>query len=213
MIAEINKNDIINYCETNSNRESDLGNELIKYTYDNEPAPQMISGIQVANILKSFIIAINAKNILEIGMFTGYSALKMAECISNDAFIHTCEIGNNHIETAKKFLKKSHYYKQIKIHEGPALESIKIFEENSFDFCFIDADKNNYINYYKECIKLLRPNGIMILDNMLWGGKVLNPQDKETKTISETAKIINEDKNCFNTMLPIRDGLMLCIKK
>ena len=86
-------------------------------------------------------------------------------------------------------------------------------EDNSFDFCFIDADKNNYTNYYKECIKLLRPNGIMVLDNMLWGGKILNPKDKETKTIAETAKVINNDQNCFNTMLPIRDGFMLCIKK
>ena len=82
-----------------------------------------------------------------------------------------------------------------------------------FDLIFIDADKNNYTNYYKECIKLLRPNGIMVLDNMLWGGKILNPKDKETKTIAKTAKVINDDQNCFNTMLPIRDGLMLCIKK
>ena len=213
MIAELNKDEIIKYCEIHSNKESDLASELIKYTYDNEPAPQMISGIQVANILQSLIMASNAKKILEIGMFTGYSALKMSECIANDAVIHTCELGENHIKTAKKFLKKSNRYNQIKIHGGPALKSIKVFEENSFDFCFIDADKNNYTNYYKECIKLLRPNGIMVLDNMLWGGKILNPRDKETKTIAETAKVINNDQTCFNTMLPIRDGLMLCIKK
>lgn len=213
MIAELNKDEIIKYCEIHSNKESDLANELIKYTYDNEPAPQMISGIQVANILQSLIMASNAKKILEIGMFTGYSALKMSECIASDAVIHTCELGENHIKTAKKFFKKGNRYNQIKIHAGPALESIKVFEDNSFDFCFIDADKNNYTNYYKECIKLLRPNGIMVLDNMLWGGKILNPKDKETKTIAETAKVINNDQNCFNTMLPIRDGLMLCIKK
>ena len=213
MIAELNKDEIVKYCEVHSNKESDLANELIKYTYDNEPAPQMISGIQVANILQSLIMASNAKKILEIGMFTGYSALKMSECITSDAVIHTCELGENHIKTAKKFLKKSNRYNQIKIHGGPALKSIKVFEENSFDFCFIDADKNNYTNYYKECIKLLRPNGIMVLDNMLWGGKILNPRDKETKTIAETAKVINNDQTCFNTMLPIRDGLMLCIKK
>ena len=213
MIAELNKDEIIKYCEIHSNKESDLASELIKYTYDNEPAPQMISGIQVANILQSLIMASNAKKILEIGMFTGYSALKMSECIAGDAVIHTCELGENHIKTAKKFLKKSNRYNQIKIHGGPALKSIKVFEENSFDFCFIDADKNNYTNYYKECIKLLRPNGIMVLDNMLWGGKILNPRDKETKTIAETAKVINNDQTCFNTMLPIRDGLMLCIKK
>ena len=213
MIAEIKKKEILNYCEKNSVQDSQNLKDLIEYTYKNEPAPQMISGLQVGNFLQSLVMATNAKKILEIGMFTGYSALKMSECIASDAVIHTCELGENHIKTAKKFFKKSNRYNQIKIHAGPALESIKVFEENSFDFCFIDADKNNYTNYYKECIKLLRPNGIMVLDNMLWGGKILNPKDKETKTIAETAKVINNDQNCFNTMLPIRDGLMLCIKK
>tara|TARA_Y100001934_G_scaffold282746_2_gene398063 strand:+ start:1015 stop:1656 length:642 start_codon:yes stop_codon:yes gene_type:complete len=213
MIAELNKDEVLNYCDKYSNEDSDLAKQLIKQTFENESAPQMISGLQVGNILQSFIIAINAKSILEIGMFTGYSALKMSECLAPDAQIHTCEISKNHIKTAQKIFDLSKNGHQINIHEGPALDSLKSFKNNSFDFCFVDADKNNYVNYYKKCINLLRPNGVMILDNMLWGGKVLKPKDKETKMIVETAKIINEDDKCFNTMLTIRDGLMLCIKK
>ena len=213
MIAEIRKKEILNYCEKNSVQDSQNLKDLIEYTYKKEPAPQMISGLQVGNFLQSLVMATNAKKILEIGMFTGYSALKMAEVLPNDGKIDTCELGENHIKTAKHFFSKSKHGKKIKIHSGPALESIKAFEPNTFDLCFIDADKNNYKNYYIECIKLIKNGASLVIDNMLWGGSVLNPKDKETKTIAETAKIINADDTVHNTMLTIRDGLMLCIKK
>ena len=213
MIAELNKEKILNYCDKHSNKDSVLLNELIEYTFKNEPAPQMISGTQVGNILQSLIMISGSKKILEIGTFTGYSALKMAEYLPEDGTIDTCELGKNHIQTSQKFFNKSKYKNKINIHSGPALETLLQFKPKSFDFCFIDADKNNYTNYYKECIKLLRSNGIMIMDNMLWGGQVLNPKDKESTIIAKTAEIINNDKKVYNTMLTIRDGLMLCIKK
>tara|TARA_B100002052_G_scaffold291640_1_gene312002 strand:- start:53502 stop:54143 length:642 start_codon:yes stop_codon:yes gene_type:complete len=213
MIAEIKKKEILNYCEKNSVQDSQNLKDLIEYTYKNEPAPQMISGLQVGNFLQSLVMATNAKKILEIGTFTGYSALKMAEVLPKDGTIDTCELGENHVKTAKYFFSKSKHGKKIKIHTGPALETIKAFEPNTFDLCFIDADKNNYKNYYIECIKLIKNGASLVIDNMLWGGSVLNPKDKETKTIAETAKIINADKTVHNTMLTIRDGLMLCIKK
>ena len=213
MIAELNKKSIINYCEQFSNQDSVVLKELIKYTYQNELAPAMISGMQVGNILQALIMISKSKKILEIGMFTGYSALKMAECLPKDGKIDTCEIGINHIKTAKSFFDKSKHGYKISIHEGPALNTISTFNLESFDFCFIDADKNNYKNYYIECIKLLKPNGIIVIDNMLWGGEVLNPKDKESKIIAETTKLINDDEQIYNTMLTIRDGLMLCIKK
>ena len=212
MIAELRKKEIIEYCEKFSNQDSKILKELIKYTFDNSLAPQMISGVQVGNLLQSIILLSNAKQILEIGMFTGYSALKMAEALPDDGEIHTCEIGENHIKTAQKFFNKSEHGNKIIIHEGSALDSLQKFNENSFDLCFIDADKNNYKNYYIECTKLLKANGCLILDNMLWGGEVLNPKDKESQTIADTAKMINND-SMYNTMLTIRDGLMLCIKR
>ena len=212
MIAEIRKKEIIEYCEKFSNQDSKILKELIEYTFDNSLAPQMISGVQVGNLLQSIILLSNAKKVLEIGMFTGYSALKMAEALPEDGEIHTCEIGENHIKTAQKFFNKSEHGNKITIHEGPALNSLQKFNDNSFDLCFIDADKNNYKNYYIQCTKLLKPNGCLILDNMLWGGEVLNPKDKESQTIADTAKMINND-SMYNTMLTIRDGLMLCIKR
>ena len=213
MIAELRKKEILDYCEKNSIQDSQNLKDLIEYTYQNEPAPQMISGVQVGNFLQSLVMATGAKKILEIGMFTGYSSLKMAEVLPDNGKIDTCELSENHVKTAKHFFSKSKHGKKIKIHLGPALESIKAFEPNTFDLCFIDGDKNNYKNYYVECIKLIKTGGSLVIDNMLWSGAVLNPKDKETKTIAETAKIINADKSVHNTMLTVRDGLMLCIKK
>ena len=213
MIAELNKEDILKYCENYSNKDSKILKELIEYTFKNEPAPQMISGVQVGNFLQSLVMATGALKILEIGMFTGYSALKMAEVMPDDGQIDTCELGENHVKTARHFFAQSNHGSKIKIHSGPALNSIKVFKPNTFDLCFIDADKNNYKNYYAECIKLIKSGGSLVIDNMLWGGSVLNPKDKESKTISETAKLINSDDNVYNTMLTIRDGLMLCVKK
>jgi len=213
MIAELNKEEILKYCKNHSNKDSKILKELIEYTFKNESAPQMISGVQVGNFLQSLVMGTGAKKILEIGMFTGYSALKMAEVVPENGQIDTCELGENHIKTAKYFFAQSNHGDKIKIHGGPALESIKAFEPNTFDLCFIDADKNNYKNYYIECIKLIKNGGCLVIDNMLWGGSVLDPKDKETKIIAETAKFINDDDRVHNTMLTIRDGLMLCVKK
>ena len=205
--------EIDKYCEEHSISDSELLSQLYLDTFRKEEMPQMLSGPLIGGLLQLLIKISKAKNILEIGMFTGYSALKMAEVLPKNGQIDTCELGENHVKTAKHFFKKSKHGTKIKIHSGPALESIKAFEPNTFDLCFIDADKNNYKNYYVECIKLIKTGGSLVIDNMLWGGSVLNPKDKESKTIFETAKLINSDDNVYNTMLTIRDGLMLCVKK
>ena len=209
----INSKDINQYCEIHSYQDSEILQELIAFTYKNEAAPQMISGLQVGNILQAIIKLSSVKSILEIGMFTGYSALKMAESLPKNGKIYTCEIAENHILNAKQFFKRSEHGYKIKILEGDALKSINTLNHSSFDLCFIDADKKNYPLYYKKCIELLKPKGCLILDNMLWGGEVLNPKDDEAKAIALTGKLIQENNNIFNTLLTIRDGLMLCIKK
>ena len=98
------------------------------------------------------------------------------------------------------------------MHEGPSLESLKKFKKK-FDFIFIDADKMNYLNHYLECIKLVKKGGIIVLDNMLWSGEVLNPKDKQSKMLRETGEYIQNDDNVSNFLAPIRDGLMICIKR
>ena len=204
---------IEDYCIKYSEKESQTVSELKKFTFQSEEAPQMISGEIVGNLLMMLIKTGNYKKILEVGMFTGYSALNMAEILPEDGELHTCEIMDRHIKTANKFFNRSKHGKKIFIHKGDACKTLEQFETKSFDFIFIDADKNNYINYYKKCIHLLKPGGIIVLDNMFWGGSVLKPNDEQSITLNNLANIINEDERIINIMLPVRDGLMVCLKK
>ena len=204
--------DILTYCNEHSNEDSELLKELIEYTHATEDVPQMISGSHVGNFLQSLIKISKAKNVLEIGMFTGYSALKMAEALPNNGIIHTCELMERHIKTASSFFNKSQYKDKIKIFSGKANFTLEQLEINSYDLIFIDADKQNYCEYYKKSMKLLRPRGIIVLDNMLWGGSVINPQDLDSQALADTADYIKGDDRTYNFLTPIRDGLMVCIK-
>ena len=201
------------YCEENSQGDSELLRELIAYTYDTEDIPQMVSGVQVGNVLQGFITSINAKNIIEVGMFTGYSALKMAEVLPEDGEVHTCELMEKHVKTAQSFFNRSPHNSKIHIHQGKASDTLEQLKSGHFDFAFIDADKGGYQDYYLKCLSLLRSGGIIVLDNMLWSGHVLDPQDDDTLALKNTAKFINNDKRVFNYLLPVRDGLMVCIKQ
>ena len=206
-------NIIDQYCIMHSEKESKLLKEIREYTNKYEQAPAMISGPLVVNTLKSIIQISNAQSILEIGMFTGYSAIGMAEALPDNGYIDTCELCPIHGKTAQKFFNKSDYKNQIKIHIGNALQTLETFSKKSFDMIFIDADKINYIKYYKMAMILLKSKGIIILDNMLWSGDVIKPTSKESETLNELNNIITEDKRNMNTLLPIRDGLMICMKK
>ena len=205
--------EINQYCEKNSKGDSELLRELTAYTYETEDIPQMVSGVQVGNVLQGFIKSINATNIIEVGMFTGYSALKMAEVLPEDGEVHTCELMEKHVKTAQSFFNRSAHNSKIHIHQGKASDSLEQLKSGHFDFAFIDADKGGYQGYYLKCISLLRSGGIIVLDNMLWSGQVLNPQDSDTKALKNTAEFINNDDRVFNYLLPIRDGLMVCIKQ
>ena len=208
------KNSLIDkYCIEHSENENTIQKKIREYTFEHEKYPQMISGIMVGNFLCSLIRSINAKKILEVGMFTGYSAASMARALPSDGEIHTCEYMEEHIYTANNFFSKSKYKDMIKIHSGLALETLESFKVSSFDFAFIDADKINYLNYYLRCIHLVKSNGIIVLDNMLWSGEVINPKDYDSKKLRETGDYIQNDKRVINMLLPIRDGLMVCIKK
>ena len=207
------ENNLEEYCINHSQEESNLQQNIREYTYNNERYPQMISGILVGNFLFSLIKAINAKKILEIGMFTGYSAASMAQALPDDGEIHTCEYMDEHIKTASKFFNKSKYKNMIKIHDGLAIETLENFKINTFDFAFIDADKINYMNYYMRCMQLVKSKGIIVLDNMLWSGEVMNPKDNDSKKLREVGDYIQKDNRVINMLIPIRDGLMVCIKK
>ena len=202
---------IMKYCKDFSTPDEGILDQLTEHTFREIEAANMISGNMVGNLLCILSKSINAKRILDVGMFTGYSAIKLASSIPADGEVHTFELAENHIKTAKKFIDDSNY-DNIIIHEGEAIPNMETLEKETFDFAFIDADKTNYIEYYKRCMTLIRSGGIIVLDNMLWSGKVLDPKDDDSIALKETAKYINNDSRVFNHMLTVRDGLMVCYK-
>lgn len=204
--------DMVAYCEQYSTQDSILLRELTAKTYHNEEIPQMICGQLVGGLLNLLVKISGAEKILEVGTFTGYSALQMAAALPKQGKLFTCEMDVNHIDTAQLWFDKSEHGKKISILKGPALNSLKQFSSGYFDFVFIDADKVNYPNYYEQSVVLLNSGGLIILDNMLWGGSVLNPDDEDSKAIRKTSEIIAEDSRVSQLMLPVRDGIMMCLK-
>ena len=152
-----------------------------------------------------------ARRILEIGMYTGYSTLAWAEGLPKDGRVVTCDINPETTAIAKRYFAESPHGHKIEIKLGPALESLKTVW-GPFDICFIDADKENYGAYYEQCLELARPRGLIILDNMLLGGKVLDPADPRAVAVDALNKRIRNDPRVENVLLPVRDGIMLVRK-
>ncbi len=201
--------DIEQYCKDYSISDSGLLKELSKITWETEEIPQVLCGSLVSGFLQMLIKIAGAKRVLEIGMFTGYSTLKMAEALPEDGEIHSCELMEKHILTAKGWFNKSDVNHKITIHPGKAAKSLEEFRAGSFDMMFIDADKTGYPEYYRKGTMLLKKGGIAVLDNMLWGGTVLNPDDNDAKALRETAELIKNDGRLDQLLLPVRDGLMI----
>ena len=208
-MIDIVQKEILNYCENNSSSESDIYHKIVQLTYKMEKIPQMLSGKMVGNVLQLLLKIMNARNVLELGTFTGYSALKMAEVLPDRGTVTTIDIAPSPI--AQKIFEEAKWGGRIKQLTGDASNILSGIRE-VFDLIFIDADKRNYPNYYKTGKLLVRKGGLMIFDNALWDGMVLNPQDEQTKAIDATNKLAQEDSEMFNQILPIRDGLLVCRK-
>ena len=204
-----NLEEIESYCKSYSLKDTSLLQELTKTTWNSEDIPQMLSGSLVGGLLQTLIRISGAVNVLEIGMFTGYSALKMAEVLPQNGTLDTCELMDKHIKTATEWFKKSKNGFKITIHKGPAIQSLEKMKRSSFDMVFIDADKVNYPKYHKIALKLLKIGGIGVLDNMLWSGKVIDPLDKESIALRETAELIIKNDRLSPLLLPVRDGVMI----
>lgn len=201
--------EIEKYCKDFSFKDSPLLSELTESTWSSEDIPQMLSGSLVGGLLQTLIRLSRAVNILEIGMFTGYSALKMAEALPENGKIHTCELMDKHIKTASEWFKKSENGYKISVHKGPALQSLEKMKHLTFDLVFIDADKFNYPSYHNISLDLLKKGGVGVLDNMLWSGKVIEPSDKESIALRETAELIRNNDKLSPLLLPVRDGVMV----
>lgn len=207
---------IEDYTEKYTQAESNLLNDLNRDTNLHVLQPRMLSGHIQGRILSMFSKIIQPKCILEIGTYTGYAALCMAEGLANEGILHTIDINEELEGRIKKYFDASDYASQMYLHIGNALEIIPTLNIQP-DLTFIDADKENYLNYYNLIIDTLKPGAIIIADNVLWSGKVTDEKvrtsDEETKALHEFNIAINNDSRVENVLFPVRDGLMVVRKK
>lgn len=199
------------FAHDHTKPESDLFRRLHDETHATMASPQMLVGRIEGQFLKLLVRLTGAKRVLEIGMFTGYSALMMAEGLPDDGQLVTCDINSKAEEVARRYFDESPHGHKIEIRIGPALETIKTLT-GPLDLVFIDADKTNYSNYYEACMPLLRQGGLIVADNVLWSGRVIAPDDDDTRAIVAFNERVQSDSRVENVCLTVRDGMMLARK-
>lgn len=203
--------DLENYIEQHSEKEPELLAALNKETYQKVLLPRMLSGHFQGRVLSMLSKLIRPVNILEIGTYTGYSALCLCEGMQENGMLHTIDIKEELVDFQRKHFDKSPWRNQIAQHLGEALDIIPTLDLK-FDLVFIDADKENYINYFELIVPKMNKGGIILSDNVLWSGKVLeplNPKDISTKILLEYNQLLKNDPRVETVLLPIRDGLTI----
>jgi predicted O-methyltransferase YrrM len=206
---------IDNYVVAHSEQEPELLHQLTRETHQKVLQPIMLSGPYQGRVLSMISKLINPKTILELGTFTGYSTLCLAEGMTSDGALHTIDINEELVDFQRKYFEKSDYGHQIFQHTGSAIDIIPSLDM-TFDLVFIDADKPNYSNYFHLIIDKLNPGGIILSDNVLWHGKVVEPLDEKdisTKAVLDYNTLLKNDKRIETVLLPIRDGLTISRKK
>src|SRR5688572_3198818 len=196
------------YAVRHSTAPDPLLAELAEETRATMSTPQMLTGRIEGRFLELLVHASGAKRILEIGTFTGYSALSMAAALPEDGRIDTLDIEPKHAEVAKRYFDRSPHGSKITLHLGPAAETIATLD-GEFDLVFIDADKEGYDAYYEAVLPRLSARGLIAIDNTLWSGKVLDPQDESTAKIAELNDKIAADDRVVAVQLTVRDGITL----
>jgi caffeoyl-CoA O-methyltransferase len=184
--------------------------DLAAETRETLPSPQMLTGTIEGRFLELLVYASGARRVLELGTYSGYSALSMAAGLPEDGRIDTCEVDERHAEVARRYIAESPYADRIHLHLGPALETIDRLE-GEFDFVFIDADKPNYVSYYESVLPRLSERGFIAADNTLWSGRVLDESDDSEGTVAirEFNEHVRSDGRVVSVMLTIRDGVTL----
>ncbi len=199
------------YASDHSQAEPELLKQLNKETWQTVLAPRMLSGHFQGRVLSMLSKLISPKYILEIGTYTGYSALSLAEGMQADGQLHTIDINEELFDLQRKYFDRSSWGEQIKQHTGNALDIIPGLDF-TFDLVFIDADKSNYPKYLEILLPKLSQGAVILSDNVLWSGKVVQPLkegDTDTKAILAYNKLLNEHPKLETVLLPIRDGLTI----
>ena len=205
---------ILDYAEKHTEPESKILQELRRETWQKILAPRMLSGHLQGRLLSTISKMIRPKVILEIGTYTGYSALCLAEGLAENGVIHTLDNNEELVDFQRKYFKKAGFDKKIIQHTGEALEMIPQINKN-YDLVFIDADKNNYSLYFDQIIDSVNTGGIILSDNVLWGGKVVKTplvNDRDTQSIIAYNTKLTNDKRVETLLLPLRDGFSIARK-
>ncbi len=204
-----------NYVVSHTEQEPELLQQLTRETYQKILQPIMLSGPYQGRVLSMISKLINPKAVLELGTFTGYSTLCLAEGLQNKGELHTIDINEELVDFQRQYFDKSDFGHQIIQHTGSALDIIPNLDM-TFDLVFIDADKPNYSNYFHLIIDKLNKGGVILSDNVLWHGKVIEPldeKDKSTKAVLDYNTLLKNDERIETVLLPIRDGLTISRKK
>lgn len=199
-------------------RDDDVARRLRAETDELPNAGMRIDPLQ-ASLLSVLIRATGARRVIEVGTFTGYSALSMARALPEDGRLVACDISEEYTSIARRYWAEAGVAHRIDLRLGPAVETLDALlaegAEGSFDAAFIDADKENYEAYYERCLRMLRPGGLIMVDNVLWGGKVIDPTDdrSSTRAIRAFNEARSKDPRVDLVIVPIRDGLALLVKR
>mgnify|MGYP001255751023 FL=1 len=208
--------ELLDYIYSHTHHLHPVQKDILKHNDSLGDLQRMQISETQAHLLQLIIMITNAKNCLEIGTFTGFSSLSMALALPNNGQITTLDHDNETVEVAKKFFKKAELDKKILTIVAPALDSLKKLTKNNkfFDLIFIDADKDNYINYFNLSLDLIKRGGIIIIDNVFWHGDVYDKtnNDKKTNIIRKFNLYVKNDKRVEKFILPLGDGLTICKK-
>jgi caffeoyl-CoA O-methyltransferase len=202
--------DIERYAESHTTPHPELLQRLAEETRTTLQRPQMLTGTIEGRFLEFIVYMTGARRILELGTFSGYSAISMAAALPPDGRIDTCEVAEEHAAVARRYIEEAGHADRITIHMGPAVDTIGRLE-GEFDFVFIDADKENYVNYYEAVLPRLSERGLIAADNTLWSGRVIDEADQDESTLAIRAfnDHVRDDERVVSVMLSVRDGVTL----
>jgi caffeoyl-CoA O-methyltransferase len=211
-MLDIVSEEIRRYCDANTTADSPASEGIAHETHARTLRAQMLVGREEGTFLTLIARSTGARRIVEIGTFTGYSALKLAEGLPADGEVITCDVNAETTAIAKKFWAMSPHGHKIKLKLGPALETLETLS-GPFDVVFVDADKSNYINYWEACVPKLRTGGVILVDNVLWSGRVLKPSEEDDFAIAAFNSHAARDGRVDRVMLTMRDGILMACKR
>ncbi len=217
MLFAIDDKIIEQYVETHTGyiNGDEYLDEIERFTFWHTVNPRMISGKIQARLLQFMVMALNPSRVLEVGTFTGYSAVAMANVLKKGGKIFSFEVNPQYTEIAKSFFAKFGMSKRIILIEGDVRRMIDVFDIQEFDLIFIDGEKDEYVEYYETLLPYLSAGGLMVADNVLWSKKIFDTKanDKKTRHLRDFNEYVSKDDRVHNFILPVRDGLMLIKKK